>query len=88
MISGQIQEIKSTAVTRLRPPDLDGSGPKDENDTVVALLEEVTLAAAKAAQDCRAQMLDDVKVKARRILNSSLQPLPRPSRHITPGRSS
>ncbi len=63
MISGQIQEIKSTAVTRLRPPDLDGSGPKDENDTVVALLEEVTLAAAKAAQDCRAQMLDDVKVK-------------------------
>jgi Phasin protein len=63
MISGQTQEAQYAAVTRLRPPeDLDGCGLKDGDDRVSQQLEEATLAAAKAARDCRFQLLDDVKV--------------------------
>ena len=63
MISVQTQEAHHAAVTGLRRPvDLGGPGLKDEDDRELQLLEEVTLAAVKAAKDCRSRMLDDAKV--------------------------
>jgi hypothetical protein len=63
MISGQTDEAQYAAATRVRPPeDFVGCRLKDNDERMSQQLEEITLAAAKAARDCRVQLLDDVKV--------------------------
>jgi hypothetical protein len=63
-ISAQIRAVQSTFVACLRPPkDLDASEHEDDNDPVLPMSQEVTLAGAKAVQDFRALMSDDVKAE-------------------------
>jgi hypothetical protein len=76
MISEQTHEAQYAAVTGLRPPeDFDDRGLEDEDDRVSRQLEEVTLAAAKAALDSRFELLDDANLNVGAVRNGANRPV-------------